>query len=238
MKRLKPFISYYGSKYRLAPLYPKPLHDMIVEPFAGSACYSLLYPDKQVILNDANPVIIGVWDYLIEASESEIGSLPVNIETTQGLKLPQEAKWLIGFWLHPASTMPYVRGNSYLRNASIGNASPNRVGWTIGRRDIIVTQLQFIRHWKTRCVDYSKLTYADCTWFVDPPYFGQPGRMYPYQVPSYNKLSEWCKTKNEQVIACDQNGADWLPFRQLTEHIGHAKNVNTEVMWTNRKLWD
>ena len=38
---LKPFWRYYGGKYRAAPAYPPPRLGTIVEPFAGSAGYSL-----------------------------------------------------------------------------------------------------------------------------------------------------------------------------------------------------
>jgi site-specific DNA-adenine methylase len=50
MLELHPFFSYFGSKYRLAKRYPKPQCDEIIEPFAGSAGYALLYPQKQVYL--------------------------------------------------------------------------------------------------------------------------------------------------------------------------------------------
>ena len=48
MNRLKPFWSFYGAKYNLAPKYPSPVGDSIVEPFAGSAQYSLLHYQKNV----------------------------------------------------------------------------------------------------------------------------------------------------------------------------------------------
>jgi hypothetical protein len=48
--RLKPFFSYFGAKWRLAPKYPPPLHRTIVELFAGSACYATSYADREVIL--------------------------------------------------------------------------------------------------------------------------------------------------------------------------------------------
>ena len=56
---LHPFFSYFGSKYRMAKHYPEPLYDIIVEPFAGAAGYSLLYPHKNIILYDNyEPVIM------------------------------------------------------------------------------------------------------------------------------------------------------------------------------------
>lgn len=35
--------SYYGSKSKIVSLYPKPRYNLVIEPFAGCAWYSLLY---------------------------------------------------------------------------------------------------------------------------------------------------------------------------------------------------
>ena len=65
---LHPFFSYFGSKYRLAKCYPQPQCDEIVEPFAGSAGYALLYPEKQVTLYEIylggsrKPICFSGWD--------------------------------------------------------------------------------------------------------------------------------------------------------------------------------
>lgn len=56
---VKPFFSYFGGKWTLAPRYPKPEHGTIVEPFAGSAGYAIRYPDREVILVERAPVIEG-----------------------------------------------------------------------------------------------------------------------------------------------------------------------------------
>lgn len=47
MNKLKPFFTYFGGKYRIAPRYPKPQYNTIIEPFAGSAGYSLRYPERE-----------------------------------------------------------------------------------------------------------------------------------------------------------------------------------------------
>ena len=75
--RLKPFFTYFGGKYRIAGKYPYPIHMKIIEPFAGSAGYSLRHYSRlrQVELWDVNPQIVGTWDYLIKSPESEILSL-------------------------------------------------------------------------------------------------------------------------------------------------------------------
>ena len=35
--RLKPFFTFYGSKWRVAPIYDSPMCEAIVEPFSGAA---------------------------------------------------------------------------------------------------------------------------------------------------------------------------------------------------------
>ena len=60
---MRPMFSYYGSKWRVAPRYSPPVEDTIVEPFAGSATYSLLYPGKKVLLNDLNPRVAEARGY-------------------------------------------------------------------------------------------------------------------------------------------------------------------------------
>ena len=50
---MRPFFGFYGGKWRDAPKhYPFPEHDTIVEPFAGSAGYSVRYSDRNVILGE------------------------------------------------------------------------------------------------------------------------------------------------------------------------------------------
>ena len=76
---LRPFFGFYGGKWRDAPKhYPAPLHDSIVEPFAGSAGYSVRYPTRNVILGERDPVIYGVWDYLIHVPAREIIPAPMR----------------------------------------------------------------------------------------------------------------------------------------------------------------
>ena len=70
---MRPFFGFYGGKWRDTPkYYPAPDHDTIVEPFAGSAGYSVRYADRNVILGEKDAVIFGVWDYLIRVPAHEI----------------------------------------------------------------------------------------------------------------------------------------------------------------------
>jgi site-specific DNA-adenine methylase len=88
---LRPFWRYYGGKWRAAPHYPAPRYDVIVEPFAGAAGYSMRYPDRHVELFDASPYVVGVWSYLIRVSPREIQAIP-EVEAIADLPVwvPQE----------------------------------------------------------------------------------------------------------------------------------------------------
>ena len=68
--------SYYGSKSKIVDYYPPPKHKKIIEPFAGSARYSLKYWDNDVLLIDKYDVIVDVWNYLKNATEKDILGLP------------------------------------------------------------------------------------------------------------------------------------------------------------------
>jgi len=71
---------YYGRKKRLAKYYPSPQYDTIIEPFAGSAAYSLHgdYWRKQIILIERDECVDLIWKWLIEqATSQDIEKLPV-----------------------------------------------------------------------------------------------------------------------------------------------------------------
>lgn len=70
--------SYYGSKSKVVKYYPEPMYDTIIEPFAGSARYSLHGDNwkRNVILVDKYDVICSIWSFLIKAKEEDVLSLP------------------------------------------------------------------------------------------------------------------------------------------------------------------
>src|SRR5438876_6106842 len=115
MTKLKPFFSYYGGKYRIAKFYLKPLYDTIIEPFCGSAGYSLNYSNLKIKLYDVSDFICGLWSYLIKVKESEILLLPNEIIHLDCIQLLQEQKWLIGFWLNKGNTGPCKQPSKWMR---------------------------------------------------------------------------------------------------------------------------
>jgi hypothetical protein len=212
---LHSFFYYFGAKMKLSKYLPKPKHNKIIEVFAGSAGYSLHYPQCKVILIDIDPVIYGVWDYLIHVKSAEIFSLP-NMEvgqSTDDLKICQEAKWLIGFWLDKGSAAP--RKLYTQRHLKFGNLGEGAWGDKIKER--IVRQIPFIRHWQIKRGSYNNFNLSGkATWIVDPPY-EKAGKEYTYNKIVYQQLAQWVKERQGLTIVHEQLGAKWLPFKFLKE---------------------
>jgi len=233
--RLKPFFSYYGSKHRIARLYPEPQTGRIIDCCCGSAAYPLLHFRRKVLLTDANPRVAGVWDFLIRASVAEIRTLPVlaNGEGVDALNVPQEAKWLIGFNLargraHPAKTPSAWRTDQWKSSHFWGEAI----------RERIARQVPFIRHWKVRCANYWEAPDVEADWFFDPPYQGRAGRQYRRFGSDnfdYEAAGRWAQERRGQVIACENVGATWLPFQPFRRATGmqgaNRTGVSHEAIW-------
>jgi hypothetical protein len=61
---LRPLFGFYGGKWRDADKnYPPPQYRTIVEPFAGSAGYSVRYAHLDVVLCDVDPAITAVCEF-------------------------------------------------------------------------------------------------------------------------------------------------------------------------------
>lgn len=230
----RPFFSYFGGKWRDAVKnYPEPRYSTIVEPFAGSAGYSTRYPDRNVILCDADPVIAGVWEYLIRVTPAEILSIPdvATHQTVDDLRIPQEARWLVGFWLNRATSTPRKSPSKWMRSGKTPGSF-----WGPAAKQRIASQVGLIRHWKIY-----NCTYEDCpvaheaSWLIDPPYEVM-GRNYRFgsRGLDYEKLGAWCRERLGQVIVCENDGAAWLPFRHLAySQTARSGSKSSEVVWMN-----
>ena len=100
---------YYGSKSKVVNYYPPPKHDKIIEPFAGTAQYSLLYWDKEIHLIEKYDVIVNLWKWLQKCSKNDILStrrLKCG-ENTDDFKWDcQEQKDLVGFIITGSPSVP------------------------------------------------------------------------------------------------------------------------------------
>jgi hypothetical protein len=240
MSNLRPFFTFYGGKWRAAPLYEAPRFDHIIEPFAGSAGYAMRYPDRKVTLVERDPLIAATWRYLLTVSPAEVLALP-DLQATQSvddLPVCPEARLLIGWWLNGGSATPKKRPGSWMRSMVANGGA----GWTTGGGDLswsqrvrerIASQLGAIRHWTLIEGSYGAAPAVDATWYIDPPY-QVAGKHYRFGSKDidYAALGSWCLTRQGQVIVCETVGAAWLPFRPWRDIRGSRK-VSHEAIWTN-----
>jgi hypothetical protein len=230
---MRPFFSFFGSKWRVALHYPQPTYNTIIEPFAGSAGYSLRYPEWQIKLFDADPVICELWGYLIHVSPAEIRRLPVQFDHIDDLNLCQESKSLIGFWLNKGTTVPSKSASKWMREYQ--SCQPGTY-WGEKIKERIALQVPLIRHWTIAHASYHTIPDQFATWFIDPPY-EVAGKAYKFHDIGYPALGDWCQSRTGQVIVCENAGAAWLPFtpfrtiKGLEGKRGGKKSV--EVIWAN-----
>jgi phage N-6-adenine-methyltransferase len=232
MTTWSPFFSYYGGKWRVARKYPAPKYTTVIEPFCGSAGYSLSYTRAQVTLCDVDSNIAGIWQYLKRATPQDIMAIPDVPPggTVNDLPVCQEAKWLVGFWLSRGVERPRPTPSKWMID---GKAKRPGSYWGPQVRQRIAQQLHVIRDWTILSCSYLELPNTESTWFIDPPYVVS-GRRYRCGSSGidYAELSDWCKTRKGQVIVCEQEGADWLPFQPLTDIKTQRTKRSREMIWT------
>jgi hypothetical protein len=211
---MRPFFPYYGSTWNRARYLPRPRFPLVRERFAGGAGYSLFYDCQRVELVDKDPLIAGLWTYLMRATPAEIMSLPDMPEVgdcVDNYALPQEAKWLIGFWLNRGSAQPKKS-----RTAYSALATGSQLIWGTKAKERIASQLPILAGWTIKEGGYDDGPKDECTWLIDPPYIDK-GRFYRTKFADHATLGAWCRTLPGQAIVLEGAGANWLPFRSLGE---------------------
>jgi site-specific DNA-adenine methylase len=221
---------YYGRKEKIFKYYPKPKYDTIVEPFAGSAAYSMNYHDRNVILIEKDVRIAKLWEYLINVSSEEILSLPI-LSKGQSLNndnfnyLNENQKSIIGLFLNPGSAQP--------------KKSPGKFcAWNEKNRLKLSQDVNKVKHWQIINNDYTSIENIEATWFIDPPYQGNGGKYYKHGNKGfdYEFLSEWSLNRNGEIIVCENSEADWMDFKPLVEIQGQKHKTKEVIFYQNNAL--
>lgn len=229
---LRPFFSFYGGKWRAAPHYPTPRYNRVIEPFAGAAGYSTRYPLCDVVLVERDPIIAGLWRWLIKATGDDVLALPLEIPTTvRDLGLDPGPSALIGFYCNNGATAPMQSPSAWMRE---GKGSAGGF-WGEKVRTRIADQVSAIKHWTVIEGDYTDAPTEEATYFVDPPYANKAGSYYRQKFTGHVALGDWCRTRPGQVIACENVGATWLPFRHFRDIQSNpskrGKGKSAEAIW-------
>lgn len=211
---------YYGRKKQIAKYYPAPAYDTIIEPFAGAAAYSMYKENwkKSVILIEKDKKVFDIWDWLInQATEDDIKNLPelkVGERSTEFLHI-----------IHAATKMAF-----HFKRIKVTPVLARN--WEISRR-VMFENLYKVKHWKVLNDDYSAAPDIEATWFIDPPYKGAGGMGYRFgsDTIDYESLAEWAKARKGEVIFCEGNEGDYLPFKPLLDLKGIAGKTSKEVVY-------
>lgn len=217
---------YFGSKRTLAKYYPRPVYNRIIEPFAGSAAYSLKHFEHEVTLIEKYDVIVNIWKWLQEASTADVLGLP-RLEPGDDLRKIME----------PGPARDFM---AYLTQIQSAHRTYVMAGGTAkrelaGRIKSAAGNLYKIRHWKIRQGDYTNLPNVPATWFIDPPYqYGGDNYILGNKELDYAALAAWARSRFGQVIVCENTRADWMEFSPMRgiRTIAGTEDT-TEAIWSN-----
>ena len=223
---------YYGGKWRASRLYEPPRHGLIIEPFAGAAGYACHYHTRDVLLVDANPQVVTAWQWLIDATRSDVMALPPSLEygvPVESLGLPVGATMLLRWWCNDGAATACRSPSKW--------AAAN--GWNTATRQRTAALAEAVSHWSVMLGTYRDAPDVEASWFVDPPYQGCAGSHYKVgsDTIDYDDLASWCLSREGDVTVCEGPRADWLPFRPFAtikaseSKTGGKRSV--ERVWTN-----
>ncbi len=217
---------YYGRKKQIAKYYPKPNCDTIVEPFAGAAAYSHYGSNwtRQVILVEKDEKVAEIWRWLIEEATAE------SILRMPDLKVGEKSSEFLHI-IHAATKMAF-------KFRTIKVTPVLERNWEISKRKMAAS-VHKIKHWQIVCGDYTEAPDVEATWFVDPPYRGDSGMGYRHSSAhiDYESLATWALARRGEVIFCEGDGADYLPFVPLLDLKGVAGKTSREMIYyqSNRR---
>jgi len=219
--------SYFGGKEALLDEYPRPLHDLIIEPFCGSARYSCRYGlSRNVWINDAKPQIWNIWRWIQSATMRDIDKLPSLTRPGESLA---DHKYLSHV---ERDLLGYATGANRASPSDKVTPWAAKKGGTAKLKQDLRRLCGRVSHWKITCLDYTEIPNQEACWFCDPPY-EHHGKYYALNKIDFKRLGKWCLERAGQLIVCESSKAKWLPFVPLKKHIKRTnrKDNYTEAIY-------
>ena len=240
---MRAFFNYYGTKMRIAKHYGPPRDNIVIEPFAGSAGYSVYWGVRTAYLYDVDETICDLWDWLINCEEQDVLDLPDVIRDQDHLdSLPYYGQLLIKRWFVSTARINRKMPIAYYHRRISGeergtrNYRPNPNVWSRRTKYRIVEQKPFIANWTIDQLSYERIPDLHGHWHVDPPYSSKSGSAYVHNNSNidFAHLAEWCKARSGEIDVCEMDDADWLPFRLLRQATNSGGKQYREVLWSNQ----
>jgi hypothetical protein len=162
--------------------------------------------------------VAAIWKWLIhEASSKDIKDLP-------DLKVGDKSSDFLQI-VHAATKMAFQYKTIKVTPVLARN-------WEISKRYMELNVYK-VKHWQIIEDDYSKSPDLEATWFIDPPYKKDSGRGYRHSsyLIDYGQLAEWAKDRKGEIIFCEGEHGDYLPFRPLLDSKGVAGKSSKELIY-------
>ncbi len=233
-----PLFKWFGSKWTASKHYPAPIHDFVVEPFAGSAGYSLRHHTKKVVLAESDIHVQRLWWWLIKkAKESDIRELPVNLPEGTDIRT-------LGLSLGQSLLMKTWQRTNNVGDCWTVSSWGNKPGqWTENTRSRVASEFHMVKHWKLDNDAFALLAEAGApsTWFIDPPY--QYNYQYRGAPLDYGRLANLVDSLSGQVIVCEAvcpktgQTPSWLSFEPFRTTVtsrrkAHNNHHSKELIYT------
>jgi hypothetical protein len=210
--------SFYGAKSKIVRRYSFPKYARIIEPFAGSACYSFRHWKNDVHINDLDPRTYSIWQFLTSGD----WALPF-VELIPEAVIPgRRVSEIFDVPSLPPGFVELMR--SFANVGTQGTSSVPDVitkfgadRWPPIRRNLKEV-IRKVTHWTVSNLSYADLPNQDACWFIDPPYANAAGDRYRQgsSAIDFERLGAWCLERRGQIIVAENLGATWLPFQPLT----------------------
>lgn len=221
--------AYYGAKHKMARYYSPPEFGTIVEPFAGSAAYSVRHARNvdRVILIEKDPAVVDLWNRIMTTGAESLDDVDRILRDETRTTDP-----LLGA-LAGGSTL-----RTTLAGTSVAITPWMREHWPWVRARIART-MPYLHRFEICNGSYESSQNIEATWFIDPPYKTDSnaahvaGNAYRESQSNidYRHLAEWSQERLGHVIVCEQMPADWLPFRPFRGQNNAVNTRKTEVVW-------
>lgn len=217
----------YGAKNLLARYYQRPMHNVIVEPFAGSAAYSLYHlrnnPEARAVLIDSNDLIAGAWDFIKHCSPKDVAEY----------RTPKIGTYTDDFLLKTCTSSNSAHQPAKMkvtkRMLDVFEYQRRRILSLLPLRD----RITFVHD------DYRAFPNIEATWFIDAPYQRATDRLEKNRNSRRNLgfrlLAEYARERRGQVIVCEKEGADWMPFEPFKANKNSNDRKYNEVVWYSHR---
>lgn len=212
-----------------AERWGRPTRPLIIEPFAGSASYSMhwLGAVDEVRLIEKDPRVVELWQRL----------LAMEPEQVLALTPPEAGTYTSDFlWMTAATSNAIANLNTLKMPERVPKVAEMMLHQIAEQLPEAKRKVTIIHG------DYTLAGDDEATWFIDPPYQasgnGSAKTWFPQGMGyshrerctskhlDFDALGEWCRTRRGQVMVCEQKGAAWLPFLPL-------ERDGVEVGWRN-----